>query len=177
MSESVCLTVDRWRKSDIFSKPTLETSHASRTQSLGHGSVLPQALHVWKRAEGGRGHPVRRLCGAVFLTPVPPSSTFHPHSHSPPTDHRCLPSAAGAGGGSPDVRAPSCSHNCHSSRHYVFAILPGSPSSPQLHSRLLFIPLPRVCPSSRRSGLSQTGEPCGKKQREKEKTGHTCRKD
>lgn len=93
MSESVCLTVDRWRKSDIFSKPTLETSHASRTQSLGHGSVLPQALHVWKRAEGGRGHPVRRLCGAVFLTPVPPSSTFHPHSHSPPTDHRCLPGA------------------------------------------------------------------------------------
>lgn len=152
--------------------------------------VMPLGPRVWamgqsylrlcmsgKELKVAGDNPVRRLCGAVFLTPVPPSSTFHPHSHSPPTDHRCLPGAAGAGGGSPDVRAPSCSHNCHSSRHYVFAILPGSPSSPQLRSRLLFIPLPRVCPSSRQSGLSQTGEPCGKKQREKEKTGHTCRKD
>lgn len=85
MCEPVCLTVDRQRKSEKFPNPTLETSCACRTQSLD--------LSLGKSSKWQETYCFKAVRYGVFKFPIYPGSTFHSHSHSPQTDHRCLPGA------------------------------------------------------------------------------------
>lgn len=76
---------------------------------------------------------------------------------------------------------PGRSHNHHSSWPWKSAVLPGSPSSTQPHSRLSCVLLPRVSPKSGRGqqgikSSSDRGDLAGGRRREKEEMGHTSSK-